>query len=261
MPLPGKFTDNAPVHTFKIDLVFVDLHPAFALRMGLRYARGLREQSARAIIRERNRAPFTSIADLAYRVPELRRDELVLLASIGALNAIGSASNNNKDVLDQLGSPASSQNYIAATRYGRWSGQPALPGHCSMSISESDAKSPLVQMSAEERLVADFHGTGLTVGPHPLAYRREDLRRARILSAKDLTELPDGKRVRTAGMVVARQRQEQPRDSYSSASRTRLASATPSSRPICWTRTASLFFRRNFCCWRVFYRIRKAWSR
>ena len=62
---------------------------SFALRMGLRYARGLREESARAIIRERNRSPFTSIADLAYRVPELRRDEMVLLASIGALNAIG----------------------------------------------------------------------------------------------------------------------------------------------------------------------------
>ena len=45
-------------------------------------------------------------------------------------------------------------------------------------IPETDTKSPLVQMTAEERLVADFHGTGLTVGPHPLAYRRQDLRRA-----------------------------------------------------------------------------------
>ena len=63
-------------------------HSRFALRMGLRYARGLREEAAQAIIRERNRSPFTSIADLAYRVPELRRDEMVLLASIGALNAI-----------------------------------------------------------------------------------------------------------------------------------------------------------------------------
>ena len=61
-------------------------------------------------------------------------------------------------------------------------------------------------MTAEERLVADFHGTGLTVGPHPLAYRRADLVRARILSAHDLTQVPNGRRVRTAGCVIARQR-------------------------------------------------------
>src|SRR5579863_1717382 len=65
---------------------------AFALRLGFRYAKGLREEPARAILRERNRRPFESIVDLAYRVPELRRNELVLLASIGALNSIGVSS-------------------------------------------------------------------------------------------------------------------------------------------------------------------------
>ena len=45
-------------------------------------------------------------------------------------------------------------------------------------IPESDTASPLAQMTPEERLVADFHGTGLTVGPHPMAYRRDALRRA-----------------------------------------------------------------------------------
>ena len=54
-------------------------------------------------------------------------------------------------------------------------------------IPESDETSPLAQMTPEERLVADFQGTGLTVGPHPMSYRRADLRRARILSAQDLT--------------------------------------------------------------------------
>jgi len=74
------------------------------------------------------------------------------------------------------------------------------------SIPENDSASPLTKMSAEERLIADFHGTGLTVGPHPLAYRRDELRKARILSAKDLNEAPHGGRVRTAGCVIARQR-------------------------------------------------------
>src|SRR5437660_714930 len=61
-----------------------------ALRMGLRYVRGLREDAARSLLLERIRAPFTSIHDLTRRVPELRRDELTTLAEIGALNAIRS---------------------------------------------------------------------------------------------------------------------------------------------------------------------------
>src|SRR5579859_2951106 len=60
-----------------------------ALRMGLRYVRGLREDAAQALVRERLRTPFTSIHDLTRRVPELRKDELNTLAEIGALNAIG----------------------------------------------------------------------------------------------------------------------------------------------------------------------------
>src|SRR5207245_1333140 len=60
-----------------------------ALRLGLRYARGLREEVAQALVRERNSAPFVSIHDLVHRVPELRKDELNTLAEIGALNSIG----------------------------------------------------------------------------------------------------------------------------------------------------------------------------
>jgi error-prone DNA polymerase len=61
-------------------------------------------------------------------------------------------------------------------------------------------------MSAEERLIADYAGTGLTIGKHPMAYRREDLRRQRILSAEELRNCRDGEVVRTAGCVIARQR-------------------------------------------------------
>ena len=55
------------------------------LRLGLRYAKGLREEAGRAIVRAR---PFSSIDDLALRVPELRKDEIKRLAEIGALNSV-----------------------------------------------------------------------------------------------------------------------------------------------------------------------------
>jgi len=175
--------------------------PRFALRVGLRYARGLREEAARAIVRERNIRPFASIADLAYRVPELRRSELVLLASIGALNSIGA----KEAELARLTSHRKKRFHRRdalwqVERAARFAG-PLLDG-----IPEGDTSSPLQQMTAEERLIADFHGTGLTTGPHPLAYRRDDLRSARVLSAFDLTQRPNGQRVRTAGCVIARQR-------------------------------------------------------
>jgi error-prone DNA polymerase len=61
-------------------------------------------------------------------------------------------------------------------------------------------------MRDEERLVADYAGTGLTTGPHPMAYRRPKLRAQGVLSAKDLQQARDGSFVTAAGCVIARQR-------------------------------------------------------
>jgi error-prone DNA polymerase len=174
------------------------------LRMGFRYAKGLRDETAQAIVRERGRRPFDCIADLAHRVPEARRNELVLLASIGALNSIGYKA--GEDSLATLGRGGTRQRLHR--RDALWQVERAArpAGPLLDDIPESDTASPLAAMTPEERLVADFHGTGLTVGPHPMAYRRDDLRRARVLSAKELTQVPNGSYVRTAGCVIARQR-------------------------------------------------------
>lgn len=70
-----------------------------------------------------------------------------------------------------------------------------------------DAKSqPLRQMNTEERLVADYAGTGLTVGKHPMYYLRSELQRQRVLSSDQLRSCRDGEYIRTAGCIIARQR-------------------------------------------------------
>jgi error-prone DNA polymerase len=74
------------------------------------------------------------------------------------------------------------------------------------SIITESICSPLGPMTTEERLVADFRGTGMTVGPHPMAYHRSRLKAQGIRSAVELQNLPDGIRVRVAGSVIARQR-------------------------------------------------------
>jgi error-prone DNA polymerase len=61
-------------------------------------------------------------------------------------------------------------------------------------------------MNREERLNADYRGTGLSVGLHPMAYHRPALNRQGISPASHLASLPDGKLVRVAGAVIVRQR-------------------------------------------------------
>jgi error-prone DNA polymerase len=182
-----------------------------ALRMGLRYVRGLREEVARSLILERLRAPFASIHDLTRRVPELRKDELTTLAEIGALNAIGL---QIEDSRFQIAEPEQSKisNLKSTISFHRrdalWQVERAVraSGPLLEQQPELDSPSPLQPMNHEERLVADFHGTGLTVGPHPMAYRREWLKAMGIRRACELRELPTGKRLRIGGCVITRQR-------------------------------------------------------
>jgi error-prone DNA polymerase len=169
-----------------------------ALRLGLRYVRGLHEEAGRAIAAKRSLAPFASNHDLVRRVPELRKDELNTLAEIGALNSISTTRNLKPET----------RNSLFHRRDALWSaGAAANPsGPLLETISEPDHKSPLKMMSSEERLVADFRGTGMTVGPHPMAYHRARMDTIGVCRASELGKIPSGRKVRTAGCVIARQR-------------------------------------------------------
>ena len=72
--------------------------------------------------------------------------------------------------------------------------------------TEDAGPSPLHQMTTEERLIADYSGTGLTVDKHPMHHRRRELQDKGILTAQELKSCKDGEYVRTAGCVIARQR-------------------------------------------------------
>ena len=61
----------------------------FALRLGLRYVKGLREEVGAEIVRERARAPFNSVDDLKRRVPRIQKSDLAVMAEMGALNRLG----------------------------------------------------------------------------------------------------------------------------------------------------------------------------
>ena len=174
----------------------------FAVRLGLRYARGLREPAGQALVRERSLAPFLSIHDLARRVPELRKDELTTLAAIGALNSVSST----EFLLPTGHRPPVTHSFHR--RDALWQVERAVraSGPLLEELPEPDTRSPLKSMTDEQRLVADFRGMGLTVGPHPMQYRRAEMQKIGIARASDLRHIPDGRRVRIAGCVIARQR-------------------------------------------------------
>jgi error-prone DNA polymerase len=161
----------------------------FALRLGLNYVKGLREIAGLRIVRERRKRRFESVDDLARRVPELQKNELTLLAEVGALNFIDREKRlNRRDALWQV------------ERASRRAGPLWDPIH------EPDHASPLRPMSAEERLTADFRVSGLTMGPHPMALGRRRLHQMGVRRAVDLAGVDDGTWVKTAGCVIARQR-------------------------------------------------------
>jgi len=71
---------------------------------------------------------------------------------------------------------------------------------------ETGEPSPLAPMATEERLWADYRGTGLTIGRHPMAHRREQMNALGVTRAAALARMPNGRLVRIAGCVIVRQR-------------------------------------------------------
>jgi error-prone DNA polymerase len=165
---------------------------SLSMRIGLNYAKGLRQSSAEALVSARMRdGIFASVDDMTLRIPEFNRKELVTLARIGALNSLGQVE-HRRDALWQV------------EQASRPTG-PLLRGIGS-AHAVTDRSKPLQQMTTDERLAADYAGTGLTTGPHPMAYHRAALRQQGVLSAEELTQWGNHQSVSIAGCVIARQR-------------------------------------------------------
>jgi error-prone DNA polymerase len=163
----------------------------FAVRIGLRYVKGLRRETGHAIEAARESdGPFASEYDLKRRFPLIRKPELALLAKAGAFNWTGEKHDRRTALW-------------RAERAGQSVGPlfENIPDEF-----EIDAAAPLVSLTIDERLVADFFTTGFTIGPHPMAYHRAAMNEAGVVRAADLKRVPDGTFVRIAGAVIARQR-------------------------------------------------------
>ncbi len=137
---------------------------------------------------------FKSVDDLATRTG-IRREEVQTLADIGAFASFGYERREALWQVEKAIRPAGELFQGAESQEGLGTGDSGLAEQC-----------PLPAMSAEERLVADYAGTHLTIGPHPMAMRRPELAMRGVLRAVDLPRARDGRRIRVAGSVITRQR-------------------------------------------------------
>ncbi len=159
-----------------------------ALRLGLRQITGFRPAWAEALVIARADGAFISIESLARRA-RLPERALRLLADADAFGSIGLG---RRDALWEVRrTPAASLPLFAAAEAAELG-------------TESDAELPV--MSQAEHVVADYQMTRLSLKAHPMSFLRPILKADGVLSCAETSATRNGLRVRTAGIVLVRQR-------------------------------------------------------
>ncbi len=156
------------------------------IRLGFRMVRGLSAAHARRIEAERAQRPFASLHDFTIRT-ELDKDELRVLAQVGALNGLAA---HRRDALWHVEEAVDPDDLFSWVKY--------------QAADANSTPTPLAPMTPGERTEADYEGTGMTVGPHPMALVRAEL--PHLWRAGDLPHARDGQLVTIAGNVICRQR-------------------------------------------------------
>jgi error-prone DNA polymerase len=164
------------------DCTLEDLPQAPAVRLGLRLVSGLGRESAARIVAARADAPFDDAGDLARRAG-LDQREMRLLAGADALASLSGHRRQQVWEAAALKTP------------------PALLRDAPV----DEAFLELPPAPEGEEIVFDYATTGLTLRRHPLALLRPLLQRRRMMSARELHDLPDGRFVRCCGIVTLRQ--------------------------------------------------------
>jgi error-prone DNA polymerase len=177
-----------------------------SIRLGLLHVHGLNTERGKALVATRVKAgKFRTIDDLAERTG-LRQDELRTLAEIGALASFGGDRRSALWQADHAARPPGElfleNKKIDARKIPTRHREPVAP----VEPVEPESQSPLPTMTLPERIAADYAGTGLTIGAHPMAILRPSLSTRGVARAVDLPAMRRGRRVRVAGAVIVRQR-------------------------------------------------------
>ena len=145
--------------------------------------------------------PYRSVDDLVSRVPEINKKEIRALSLAGALNFDSShrrqALWESELAIQPRGELFSRSDAAIATLQA---GMPALPA------------SFIRPMSEWQRMEADLLTTSITIGKHPMAFLREELKQSGIISAEETFRIKPRDIVSVAGSVIVRQRPSTAKD-------------------------------------------------
>lgn len=171
--------------------------PQPALRLGMCLVKSLSEAAAKRVVESRNQRLFSSVQDLTERAA-LDRGDLEALAAAGALAQL--SGNRHLAYWE-----------VAGTERAPPPPRPGVPARGALELGARTGHAvegqPLLPAPTEgERIVADYASVGLTLGRHPLALLREGLRKRQLLRSDELRCVANGREVRTAGIVLMRQR-------------------------------------------------------
>ncbi len=170
------------------------IHTRYAVRLGLRQIKGLREADAQRLIAARG-GGYRTIRDLWLRAG-LSRAVLERLADADALTSIGIG---RRDALWQARGLSEA---ASVERLPLFEG-PLLEGH---DISGTEPEVALPDMKIGEHVVQDYRALTLSLKAHPVGLLRQRLEADGIVPSGRLAELPSGRRLSVAGLVLVRQR-------------------------------------------------------
>jgi len=155
----------------------------FAVRMGLRYVKGLAEIDWESIAGSRHAAPFTSVDDFVSRTA-LDEDVFETLAEAGAFDAFN---------IDR--------------RTALWNVRRlARTKEESLSFPARESKPLFESLSSFEEVKWDYRTTSHSPRRHPLEPIRASLTRQGLPDARTVASMKNGENVRYAGLVICRQR-------------------------------------------------------
>jgi error-prone DNA polymerase len=155
----------------------------FAVRMGLRFVKGVRENDFERVAAARAEGPFTSLADFVRRT-RLDVGTLKRLAEAGAFTAFHIS---RREALWQVGGLVKDRDD-------------------SLQTPRKARNLDLKTLSRPEIIGWDYRSAGHSTHGHPLGPLRKRLQAMGLPTAMQLSGMKDGKEVRYAGMVICRQR-------------------------------------------------------
>ena len=174
-----------------------------ALRVGLKYAKGLSRRAMSSILSERDERPFASVPEL-YRRTAVEKDALENLIRAGFLDSLA------------LGNPAGRNALLGSVRglpekrsRARRRTEPPLPhpaGWWELREGVGERGAGYLPLTADQRQRMEWEALSLNVFRHPLVPYREVLKRLRVTPSREILDLPHGTQARAAGLLEELQR-------------------------------------------------------